>query len=254
MRKISGAADLMKDTAVSFISWAKEAREFWVLYRRAKTLSARMEAADSLFKAAAEPFRSGPFIPQQRLKEAFELLKVLRGFKPGVLCEIGGADGGMLALLCHAAPSEARILSIDINYRLSQRLAYPALARPGQRVTCLKADSHCDRTLSQVKRWLSGTRLDFLLIDGDHSLSGVSQDYRMYSPMVRPGGWIGFHDIKPDFKSRYGLATGANSGEVHLFWADLKKSRPETLEIVEDPDQDGYGIGLARSFPATISP
>jgi hypothetical protein len=52
------------------------------------------------------------------------------------------------------------------------------------------------------------------------------------------------HDIVPDFKTRYGVATGAGVGEVPSL-AHLKKEA-RTPELVEDPDQDGMRIGVVR--------
>jgi len=42
---------------------------------------------------------------------------------------------------------------------------------------------------------LNGEPLDFLFIDGDHTYEGVKRDFEMYSPLVRNGGIIAFHDI-----------------------------------------------------------
>jgi predicted O-methyltransferase YrrM len=42
---------------------------------------------------------------------------------------------------------------------------------------------------------LNEQNLDFLFIDGDHTYKGVKEDFEMYSPLVRKGGVIAFHDI-----------------------------------------------------------
>ena len=36
--------------------------------------------------------------------------------------------------------------------------------------------------------------LDFLFIDGDHTIKGCKQDYDLYSKKVKRGGYIAFHD------------------------------------------------------------
>lgn len=43
-----------------------------------------------------------------------------------------------------------------------------------------------------VKTWTR--ELDILFIDGDHSYKGVIRDYALFSPFVRKGGIILFHD------------------------------------------------------------
>ena len=57
----------------------------------------------------------------------------------------------------------------------------------------------------------------------------------MYSPLVRKGGIIAFHDIVP--------GPPENVGGVPEFWNDIK-NKYEHLEIVKDPNQGGYGIGV----------
>ena len=55
---------------------------------------------------------------------------------------------------------------------------------------------------------------------------------------------IVFHDIVPDFKTRYGIETTSDVGGVPQFWQELKASHLAVEEIIEDPAQDGYGIGI----------
>jgi MMP 1-O-methyltransferase len=40
--------------------------------------------------------------------------------------------------------------------------------------------------------------LDFLFIDGDHTIGGCRYDYETYAPVVKPGGWLAFHDYRPE--------------------------------------------------------
>lgn len=39
--------------------------------------------------------------------------------------------------------------------------------------------------------------IDFLFIDGDHSIEGCEYDYISFSPVVKKGGFIAFHDYDP---------------------------------------------------------
>jgi hypothetical protein len=89
--------------------------------------------------------------------------------------------------------------------------------------------------LERVKKLIPPGGLDFLFIDGDHTLEGVRSDYDMYSPLVKPSGTIIFHDIcvhRPEFNCH-----------VDKFWNELKKGR-EYWEFIENPDQGLYGIGV----------
>jgi MMP 1-O-methyltransferase len=42
------------------------------------------------------------------------------------------------------------------------------------------------------------TKIDFLFIDGDHSIEGCDYDFTHFSPFVKKGGYIAFHDFYPD--------------------------------------------------------
>ena len=59
----------------------------------------------------------------------------------------------------------------------------------------VKGNSHDETTKQQVKEIIGEKKFDLLFIDGDHSYEGVKQDYEMYRDLVRPGGFIAFHDI-----------------------------------------------------------
>ena len=49
--------------------------------------------------------------------------------------------------------------------------------------------------------------------------------------------------MNEDFRTRRGFETPSISGEVPRFWRELKE-RYRTEELIADPEQDGYGIGL----------
>lgn len=43
-----------------------------------------------------------------------------------------------------------------------------------------------------VRIW--NRKIDVLFIDGDHSYKGCMDDWKNFSPFVKPGGWVVFHD------------------------------------------------------------
>lgn len=182
----------------------------------------------------------------QKRAEIIALLNELESLKPKRLCEIGADKGGTLGLFASAADPNARILSLDIDYPDTRAAVYQSLALDGQSVKCIEADSHSPATLDRVKQWLAGETFDFLFIDGDHSYDGVKADYEMYSALVRPGGIVAFHDIVPDFYTRFGKKTPSDVGEVPRYWTELKPTVSDWKEFIEDPEQDGYGIGMLR--------
>jgi len=182
--------------------------------------------------------------PFQVPSEISELLKIVDETKPKVILEIGTANGGTLFLFSRVASKDATIISIDLpggkfggGYPKWREFLYKSFALPGQKMHLLRADSHKKETLEQVKAILNCGEVDFLFIDGDHTYEGVKRDFEMYSPLVKQGGIIAFHDIVP----------GPNEavGGVPQFWEEIRdRDRYNGKEIVEDWDQGGYGIGL----------
>jgi predicted O-methyltransferase YrrM len=81
-----------------------------------------------------------------------------------------------------------------------------------------------------------------LFIDGDHTYAGVSQDFKVYGSLVRPGGLIALHDIAPP-----GLVTPQTScldgGDVPQFWQEITAKLPHK-EIIDPTGAGWFGIGV----------
>jgi predicted O-methyltransferase YrrM len=191
---------------------------------------------DSLLQMAASEFG----ITQVR-SEIGALIDLLRQMEPRTIVEVGTHKGGNSFLFCHAVPSAERIVGVDLCVQNSAKLIH--FARAQQRYVALHGDSQTTQMKSRVLRALDGRTVDFLFIDGDHSYEGVKRDFELYAPLVRAGGLIALHDIVPDHRTRFGRETGCYAGEVHRFWSELKASHRHQ-ELVENPDQDGFGIGV----------
>jgi len=161
------------------------------------------------------------------------------------IAEIGTGAGGTFYLLCKVAQPDAMIITIDIKKPPWRKKLLKFYAQPGQTAIAINADSHSQDTIKHVMELLDGNKLDLLLIDGDHSYEGVKKDFFNYSPLVGKGGWIIFHDIIPDYRTRYGIRTTSWTGEVPKFWNQIKRDYSH-FEIVDDPNQDGYGIGVLK--------
>ncbi len=191
------------------------------------------ECCDALWKF--EDFR-----PLQVKEEIAGLFEIVKALGPRAVCEIGSAGCGMTFLFARAAAEGALVVSLDLELEEARRRAATRFAREGQRVVCLRADSHRTETVREVERLLAGRPLDFLFIDGDHSYEGVARDFELYAPLVRPGGLIAFHDIVP-------LAEGDRNhtvGGVPRFWRELKARHPSAREIIASPAQSAFGIGI----------
>lgn len=198
----------------------------------------RESDVDDLLQIAAQEFG----ITQVR-SEIIELIETLRILAPSTVVEVGTHKGGNSFLFCHALPSVQRVVGVDLCVQNSAKLIH--FARPGQVYRALHGDSQTAAMKQRVRRQLNGNPVDFLFIDGDHSYEGVRADFHLYAPFVRPGGIVAFHDIVSDHQTRYGRKTGCYAGGVHQFWAEIR-GQYECQELIEQPDQDGFGIGMLR--------
>ena len=211
---------------------------------QARALAERSRGVRDLEQVVDLAFRYGGVAPNQNRGEILGLLGMLRDRQPERLCEIGSAAGGTLFLLSRIAHPNARILSIDLNDNATRTESFRLLVQPGQRLTCIQGDSHRQEILQKFREWIGDDKLDFLFIDGDHTYEGVACDHRMYGPSVKPGGLVAFHDIAPDYRTRYGVDTGTHAGGVPLYWAEIKPRHARCTEFVEHRLQDGRGIGV----------
>lgn len=215
---------------------------------RADGLEADLDLANSFNYAGIT------IAPWQIRSEILSLLDLLALNPPRVLLEIGTAQGGSLFLFTRVAAPEALIVSVDLpggrfggGYAAYREPLYRSFAREKQRVHVLRADSHSDSTLEEVRRLLGGRRIDFLMIDGDHSYDGVKQDFDTYRPLVADDGVIAFHDIVPPNPHGQG-----DPGEVPRFWQELRDANPGIAEFVADWDWGSCGIGVVTGRPAAV--
>jgi predicted O-methyltransferase YrrM len=214
------------------------------LMRQSRRLCALRDAADDPSIWIDELMRSHFFRPLQKRAEILRLMEIMRARRPATICEIGTASGGTTFLFAHAAPPDATILTVDLTLTRSRVAAIGAFAQAGQKIICLQGDSHLEETCRAVCEALAGRELDLLYLDGDHRYEGVSEDFKLYSPLVRAGGMIVLHDIVADYRTRYGRETVSETGGVPQFWQELRSVHRVLEEIVEDPEQDGLGIGI----------
>jgi predicted O-methyltransferase YrrM len=167
-------------------------------------------------------------------EELGELLELLQQLRPKVSLEIGTADGGTLFLWTRATDPQGLVISVD-KYPSWKTKLFESFGLPGQALAVLRADSHNKDTLDAIVARLSGKRVDFLFIDGDHSYEGVKRDFEMYGPLVRVGGLIAFHDIVP------GPVDAV--GGVPKLWSEIKTEHVYR-EIISNHNLHSFGIGV----------
>jgi cephalosporin hydroxylase len=201
--------------------------------------------ATSLDEVVGAACSNSIFPSIQKQAEIVSLLRILQKPPPHYVCEIGSAAGGTLFLFAKVCCPDALIVSIDLGLTFERSVVHSHMGNRQQRLVSIRADSRAPGTVRRVRSLLRGHKLDVLFIDGDHSYEGVKADFNNYSPLVREGGFTVFHDIVPDFRTRFGTPTDSDTGEVPRFWREIKQHQ-KTTEIIEDVQQDGFGIGVVH--------
>jgi predicted O-methyltransferase YrrM len=100
-----------------------------------------------------------------------------------------------LFLFCHIASEDATLISLDIDNVLWKKLLFKYFSREKQKIVVIKGSMHDPKIFDDIKKILGNYKIDFLFHDVDHSYEGVKKDFEMYSPLVRKGGIIAFHNI-----------------------------------------------------------
>jgi cephalosporin hydroxylase len=174
---------------------------------------------------------------RQIRSEIVSLMRTVAGIKPGVILEIGTSACGTLFLWAQLASESA--ISCDLRIRSGLKELAPTFPPPASKceVKLMIGDSHSPEFVGRVREALGNRTVDFLFIDGDHTEAGVEADFKDYGPLVRPGGFIGFHDIVE--------SQPRSTTRVHYFWQRIK-DLAEHQEFIADPDQCGFGIGVIR--------
>jgi predicted O-methyltransferase YrrM len=170
----------------------------------------------------------------QKAGELASFLALLMDDPPRTVVEVGSDAGG--TLWAWQQLGAERVIGVDMpggRFGSGVRLN-------DHGCEIVYGDSHDIDTLAELVALLELTPVDMLFIDGDHTYEGVKADFELYSPLVRPGGVIAFHDIciHPLFP------------EVQVFrlWLELEGMKEE---IVTRPASWG-GIGVIR-VPALVA-
>jgi cephalosporin hydroxylase len=175
------------------------------------------------------------FGAMQKVGEFEQLSKMFlnRGHESHML-EIGVGKGGTSWVWCKLFGYRGKVVAVDMvggpwgGGPDSSTIDY---FMRDSNYSFINADSRQDETFEKVKEH---GMFDLLFIDGDHSYEGVKSDYERYSPLVKHGGYIAFHDICEHDASA--------QCEVKKFWDEIKVGK-RSYEFIEEPINWG-GIGL----------
>lgn len=174
---------------------------------------------------------------QQIEFEWSEVIDVLNNTEINYGMEIGTYGGGSFLTLCEVANDNATLISMDLwakpyNDPELKKQALKSMGKDNQIIHIYKGDSHEIQAIQWTNGTLQDNKLDYLFIDGDHSYEGVKKDFNDYSPFVKKGGIIMFHDILE-----------GKGAAVNQLWDEIK-SEYASKEIIENRSQGWAGIGI----------
>jgi hypothetical protein len=155
--------------------------------------------------------------------EAAAIVALARGARRVV--ELGVYEGSSAVVLCRELGPNAELHLVDpfideSGWALppgaratpvATRLAVRRAARHGGPVVRW----HIARSQDVGRTW-SGGEVDLVFIDGDHSPEGCREDFEVWSPRVRAGGSIAFHDAREGLEGGRG-SIGPTSVVTELF-------------------------------------
>jgi len=175
----------------------------------------------------------------QKITELSSLINLLKKRKLKIIVEIGSAKGGTFYAWCKIAEPDATIISIDLpggnfggGYPINDIKKFKKYGKKKQKLYFLRKDSHKIKTKRELEKILDNRKVDFLMIDGDHTYQGVKQDWKLYSNLVKKNGLIAFHDILPHEKEL--------ECEVDKLWNEIRVNLKH-VEFTDKKDDRGWG-------------
>jgi len=123
-----------------------------------------------------------------------------RHYKPDLVVEVGTFAGGTSIGWATALKENGSGRLICVDNDTYSKGTYPTLAKENISRTGIAADRFELRSgdsrelLPKLAEELRG-KVDFYLVDGDHTFEGATADIRDGLPMVKPGGFVLVHDV-----------------------------------------------------------
>jgi cephalosporin hydroxylase len=118
-------------------------------------------------------------------QELWQVIQRLNALQPRRILEIGVKFGGTIRFW--------QLLSNDLAVAIDKDIDKVVVDFSGHTLPLfIQGDSTYPETIATARKLAP---YDFLFIDGGHDYDTVKADWDNYSPMVRPGGLVGFHDV-----------------------------------------------------------
>lgn len=176
---------------------------------------------------------------RQVRSEFHDFLRLLRTLQVNSYLEVGAYRGGTFYRVMRHLPAGSFGVTVDNDKRNASRghqsplvAVRQRLTREGYRIQTVFGDSHDAATIAATR---SLGPFDAVLIDGDHSYTGVKKDWEAYGPMARR--LVAFHDIAKEHVTRSGSRI-----EVARLWREIRASDIPTQEFIAPGSKMGIGV------------
>ncbi|MBS1550595.1 MAG: class I SAM-dependent methyltransferase [Bacteroidetes bacterium] len=224
--------DIIRDKAAFIVSKNK--------LRKFLTSDKIEDVLDSVKKYSGRGFYDKIRLAQIE-EELYELCKRVVNHKPKIIAEIGTWNGGTFYVWTRINPQAEKIISIDLpdgqyggGYDEKRIKFFREFSHGREKCELyfIRGDSKSKDTMERLEKILSGKKIDFLYIDGDHTYEGIKKDFTIYSNYMASDGLIGFHDINTH-KEGYGVVK---------FWNEIKDNYRHEEFIKKDSRVMGNGL------------
>jgi predicted O-methyltransferase YrrM len=138
------------------------------------------------------PFYSRRTSDTRSLLELASLAYLLQAIKPALIFEIGTFVGRTTRHFAVNSPDSCRVITLDLDQKnAAHQIGEGFVGKPeGSRITQL----HGDSLTFDFSRWFK--KCDFVWIDACHDYRYVEADTNTALRLVKPGGWIAWHDYR----------------------------------------------------------
>lgn len=158
--------------------------------------------------------------PAQCPEELFWLVNKVEALNPKAILEIGVARGGTLRYWEQLVPVGFPVVGIEMDQTVQEQIEeWWDWRKSNRRLGVVIGDSLNQEVINHVKNVFKNQKLDFLFIDGAHDPEYIFKEFVIYGEMVRNGGLIAFHDIRPEMHLQY--VFGKIRGYTERFLVDL---------------------------------
>ncbi len=147
----------------------------------------------------------------------------------GDYANLGHSRGGSAILMADSLIEHSlkgRIYSVDLFPTSKQKqdaIYQVSKFRVGSRIEL------CEGSTDQWAKDLAQHQFNFVFIDADHTYDAVVADFTNWSELIKPGGWVAFHDTNQDFSHQAVEATVADC------WPELKKYHIDRIRTFKRP-------------------